>query len=525
MSDASDAKRVVIHMGPHKTGSTALQKCLAAAGPDLARAGMHFLHDEATHAAAIALASERFQAAEVQLSALSQVIAGLSAPCIILSQEDFAGPLPGRSGKRQTYPKLTRNLRILKRALRPHRVQFVFFLRDETDWLRSCYHQHLKYRTRFWRFEDFAAHHGGFSWEEKLARPRETFGAEFSEIAWSPEPDSGVAALLEIAGAGAVALPRLSAAQVNAAPDPSQIAQLERINELTEFGPTAWFAKSFVLGARARPIGPSGAEAPALWPPQIGAAESAALPKLAARAAVRVRHQPCDDILPPRDVDLDALSQERLPEVAEMPEVPRADIRDQARILEYHLRGKSRLSHLNALTISYLRRDTAHTEKARHLFHRIWQEKGVELVNETSTRWLISTLQTFLDHGLNEAQRSIGTAGYFYANMIKIYEGERAIEGLDPDALYRGDTPSTAGKFRGLDRYKVGASDLMLNTNALALEIAQRDAVAGLVLEEFLLRVSTAETVFSRHDRTRARRGIEVPGFEDTWAFFEPWRD
>jgi hypothetical protein len=524
MSDASDVKRVVVHLGPHKTGSTALQKCLAAAGPDLAQAGMHFLHDEATHAAALALASERFEAAEVQLSELSQIIAGLSAPCVILSQEDFSGPLPGRSGKRQTYPKLTKNLRILKRALRPHRVQFVFFLRDETGWLRSCYHQHLKYRTRFWRFEDFAEHHGGFSWEEKLARPRETFGSEFSEIAWSPEPDAGIAALLEIAVPGAD-LPRLSPGRVNAAPDPSQIAQLERINELTEFGPTAWFAKSFVLGAREKPAGPTRAENPAPWPPQTGAAGPTALPGLAARAAARVGHQPCDDILPPHDVDLDALSHERLPDVAEMPEVPRADISDQARILEYHLRGKSRLSHLNALTISYLRRDTAHTEKARHLFHRIWREKGVELVNETSTRWLISTLQTFLDHGLNEAQRSIGTAGYFYANMIKIYEGERAIECLDPDALYRGDAPSTTSKFRGLDRYKVGASDLMLNTNALALEIAQRDAVAGLVLQEFLLRVSTAETVFSRHDRTRARRGIEVPGFEDTWAFFEPWRD
>jgi hypothetical protein len=524
MADAAEPKRVIVHVGPHKTGSTALQKCLSAAGPDLAAAGIIFLHGEATHIAATALAVEQFDTAEQRLAALSEVIAGLPASCILLSQEDFAGALPGRSRKRQIYPKLTKNLRILKRALRPHQVWFVFFRREEQAWLRSCYHQHLRYRTRFWRFEDFAAHFGAFSWEEKLAKPRETFGEEFIDLPWSGEPQAGVSALLELAGAGAASLPRLEVAPVNASPSPAQIAGLERINELTDFGPTAWFAKSFVLGERERPApAPSPGESEP-WPPQAGAAGLGALPSLAKRVALRVQHQPCEDILPPLDVDLAALAQDRLPDTAELPEVPRADIRDQARILEYHLRGKSRLSHLNALSISYLRRDTGHTEKARHLFHRVWQEMGVELVNETPTRWLISTLQTFLDHGLNEAQRSIGTAGYFYANMMKIYEGERAIEGLEQDAVYKADVPSTANRFRGLDRYRVGASDLMLNTNALALEIAQRDASAGLVLQELLLRVSAAETVFSRHDRTRALREIDVPGFENTWAFFEPRR-
>jgi len=62
----------------------------------------------------------------------------------------------------------------------------------------------------------------------------------------------------------------------------------------------------------------------------------------------------------------------------------------------------------------------------------------------------------------------------------------------------------------------------MLNTNALLLEIAQKDDVAGLVLQEFLLRVKTADNVFTRLDKARADQGIKVAGFTDTWSFFDP---
>lgn len=514
-------KRVIVHVGPHKTGSTSIQKALAGAPELLARHGLCFLQDSLSHGAALALASERFEEAEQMLAGLSAVISDLGAPCVILSQEDFSGALIGRSRKRQVYPKLTKNLRILKRALRPHRVEFVFFLREEEAWLRSCYHQHLRYRTRFWRYEDFVEHYEAFRWEEKLTKPRQAFGAEFRLVDYSTDPAAGVAALLNVATQAGEGLLVPVPERMNASPGAARIARLERVNELSEFGPTAWFAKSLILSGALPPPEPQDATVPD-WPPGAPALQTAALPELATRAAARVGWQDCADILPPEDVDLNNLADQRLPKEVELAEVARSDIRDQARILEYHLRGKSQLNHLNALCISYLRRDTPHTQKARLLFHRIWREQGILLINELSTRWLISTLQTFLDHGMNEAQRSIGTAGFFYANMMKIYEGERAIEGLEPEAGYSGSEPATKSKFRGLDRYKVGGSDLMLNTNALALEIAQRDPVAGLVLQEFLLRVKASETVFSRHDRTRQDHKIAVPGFENTWSFFDP---
>ena len=297
-----------------------------------------------------------------------------------------------------------------------------------------------------------------------------------------------------------------------------KIRLLERINALSGFKPTAWFAKSLVMKDwKPRPAANLSEPAFSTLPDLA----RLALPALTQRALDRISPQEVDDILPPENVDLTAYIFDILPTEVEPPTVSRANINDQSLILDYHLRGKSRLAKLNALTISYLRRDTYYTDKARHLFHRIWREHGPLLVNELTTRWLISTLQTFLDHGENEAQRVIGASGHFYANMMKIYEGERSIEGREQDATYEKAGPQTPNKFNGLDRYSVGGTDLLLNTNALALDLAMRDDVAGLVLFELLLRAKAAANVFTRMDKTRKEKGIEVAGFTDTWSFFK----
>ena len=512
------AKRVIVHIGPHKTGSTAIQKCLTDNRLELERAGISLIHGDDTHKAAIMLLQERFDEAEATLRTVSQQISSTTANTVLLSQEDFCGDLPGRSRRKVVYPRLTKNLRIIARSLKPHHVTFVFFERDIQEWLQSCYHQHLKHRTFFSTFGDFQQHLEEITtWDSKLEKPRETFGESFITSPYSKVPDAGVRKILEIAGNPLLRLAH-QPENSNSSPTLEKLRLLERVNALSSFKSTAWFTKTLVMEG---------------WSPKISTDQTAAghslseqpaalaLPELVRRAQSRVNRQQIDDILPERDVKLEDYLFDFLPADATLPEVSRIDIRDRSRLLDYHLRGKSQLSKLNALTISYLRRDTDHTEKAKYLFHRIWAECGILLVNELTTRWLISTLQTFLDHGQNEAQRMIGASGYFYANMMKIYEGERAIEGLEQDANYSDLEPQTPNKFSGLDRYSVGGTDLLLNTNALALNLAMRDDVAGLVLQELLLRVKSSANVFTRMDRTRKEREVTVPGFEDTWSFFD----
>ena len=137
------------------------------------------------------------------------------------------------------------------------------------------------------------------------------------------------------------------------------------------------------------------------------------------------------------------------------------------------------------------------------------------------TRWLISTFQTFLDHGANEAQRQIGAAAYFLTNVLKAYEAERALDGLPPGSTYPSATPTTQSGFVGMDRFKLGGTDLLLNTNALLLELAAQDDLAGRVVQEFMLRTKASDSIFSRMDHSRIAHGVDIPQFANCWSFFE----
>ena len=521
-----DTKTILIHIGPHQTGASVIQRSLAELSRTLRWRDVHVLPPEEMDEVASHLTHDRFKLARAEVSKLVEPITALRHKTVLISHEDLCGAPPGQSDARAIYPRLARKLRLITDVLAPHDVRFVFFQPDQDDWLRRCYLDHLHEGTGFHRLDDFRAHFGpDWTWARVLQRPKKVMGDRLTVLDYDPAPKVAITQLLNLLPTplgDRVKVPMF--ADPSYAPSEEQTSALERINEMSEFAATAWFAKSLI--GRSRPAAPTPADQshPA-WPPRHSTDAPVALPALLERTTRRIPRQGVRDILPPVTIDLGPLADERLPKDASRPDVKRARIPDQAALLRYQLRGKSGLSLLNALTISYLRRDTRHTKKARTLFHRIWREQGHLLINELSTRWLISTLQTFLDHGETEAQRMIGASGYFYGNMMKIYEGERALEGLPQGAAYPNLSPQSKNRFRGLDRYSVGGTDLLLNTNALALGIALRDEVAGLVLQELLLRVKSSKNVFWRHDRTRKERHVHVPPFHNVWTFFEPWED
>ncbi|MEM1300318.1 MAG: hypothetical protein AAGH68_13680 [Pseudomonadota bacterium] len=523
----SRGKRTIhVHVGPHRTGSTAVQHDLREFRDRIAsEIKVTPVDDASLWSYARALNVKRGDAVQEEGARLVKVCKPERGD-VILSCEDLAGNLPGRGQARQFYPRLAENLEAIRALFPDDHVRFYFVVRDPDEWLRSAYVQLLKYRRRFKSFE----HYLKFltdpedMWDAVVARGRAAFGEDFVVLEYAAGASSGEVLLEAIAGQAATGLLPPERTRPNTSPGADVVRLLEEANKPGASDEAVQAAKNSLLrGEVHHPILPYEPGRPA-WPPSPERPSwlSPGLEALWTRASSRGQPQDQPDILPPVDCNLVPYRTEVEPASEGLPSVGRERMEDQAAILAFRMRPLPKTCYLLGLVISYLRRNTGHEEHAAHLFQRLWAEEYPVLLGFLPTRWLISTFQTFLDHGINEDQRQIGAAGFFLSNTLKLYEAERALDGLPPDQTYPNLTPATKSGFRGLDRFRVGGTDLMLNTLALLLEMAAREDRAGRVLQEFLLRVKTCHTAFSRMDQTRAEHEIDIPPFSDCWSFFEP---
>jgi len=231
---------------------------------------------------------------------------------------------------------------------------------------------------------------------------------------------------------------------------------------------------------------------------------------LGKRAKWLTRRSEVEDILPSVDCDLERLLHVRVNGPAIKPNLSRREITNQLKLLEYQLNGKPEICLLNSLTISYLRRNTDHAAKARRLFLRIWAEHGDFVAKKLNTRWVLSTVQTFAEHGENEQQRQIGMAGFIYGTLIRASEVERGYQKLEPDAIYPTKMARMDNRFRHLGGYPVGGTDMLFNLNAVMVGLAATDDAAGRVLFELLRRIRAGDTLFSRMDKTRIEHDIHA---------------
>ncbi len=519
-------KTVHIHVGPHKTGSTAIQHQLRATRHTLALHGVRVIYGPAVSALAQALAAEDQEAIAVHLAQLRSDVDAAAGDCV-MSCEDFAGDLVGRNRKRRIYPRLWPNLDAIQQGFAGLTVKFYFFCRDPEPWLASAYAQHLRFRTRFSSLDGFVAFFETDAlWDGVLARAREQLGPRLVELPYWDDPDfSSVDALVEaIFGLeNAPNLPQL-AMRSNASPPPHIIKVLEAINGSSASSDAKRNAKQVLLDPTSTRVPQTSDQAQVAWPPKAARPDwlSPGLDSLWARVERRVQPQDQPWVLPEVTADLAPFREDIVTAEETFPEGDRSNMMMQERKLAFRFRGMPRTCLLLGLTISYLRRATRHSADASALFQRLWAEEHAILLGLVQTRWLISTFQTFMDHGANDAQRTIGAAGYFMSNTLKLYEAERAIEGLAPDAVYPGTKAQTKTGFRGLDRFGVGGTDLMVNHTALFLELAAHDPIAGRVAQEFLLRLKTAHSAFSRMDRSRVHHDVNIPQFASSWSFSDP---
>ncbi|MCU0905482.1 MAG: hypothetical protein MUE83_16675 [Tabrizicola sp.] len=214
-----------------------------------------------------------------------------------------------------------------------------------------------------------------------------------------------------------------------------------------------------------------------------------------------------NESLPPLDIDLAALRAETVPQAE--PDLPKRRSHYMRKLLQLRaeLAGKSELAALNADLIVHLRRESF-PDHAPALFRRIWREEGPALIAELPSRWLISSIITFADHGETEAQRRLGQSLNILFSLMKLYEFERLFSGTASDQPFTGTPPKGSPLPMGMQRFGMTGGGLDRNLLAPIWQDAMQDPVAGPLACHLLDRLNAdPRTLFRRIRLMRAARG------------------
>ena len=163
--------------------------------------------------------------------------------------------------------------------------------------------------------------------------------------------------------------------------------------------------------------------------------------------------------LPPLDVDLKSLAATPLPDQ----KLPRPDglsrVEKKRHMLLGELAGHSELAMLHGMLISHLRKHT-YPDGAPALFLRLWAEEEEWLLAHLPTRWLISAVITFADHGPTEADRNLAARMNMLFSLMKIYEAERCFSGKSAQEPFRTQDRNKAPLPMGMKDFSVLQGDL-----------------------------------------------------------------
>jgi hypothetical protein len=202
--------------------------------------------------------------------------------------------------------------------------------------------------------------------------------------------------------------------------------------------------------------------------------------------------------VPPLDVDFAALKAMPLPPQ----ELPRPEgltrVEKKRHMLLGELAGHSELALLHGLLVSHLRKHT-YPDRAPALFLRLWAEEEAWLLDTLPTRWLISAVITFAEHGATEADRNLAARMNMLFSLMKIYEAERAFSGKAPQTPFRTQDRNKSPLPMGMKDFSVLKGDLEANLLAPLWRDAEHAPATGNLTRHLLNTLNTDDgTVFRR---------------------------
>lgn len=209
--------------------------------------------------------------------------------------------------------------------------------------------------------------------------------------------------------------------------------------------------------------------------------------------------------LPPEDVDFKALAAIPLPlHVLPRPEgLSRTD--KKRHMLLGELAGQSELAMLHGMLISHLRKHS-YPNGAPALFRRLWAEQEPWLLENLPSRWLISAVITFAEHGQTEADRNLAARMNVLFSLMKIYEAERCFSGKSAQEPFRTQDRNKSRLPMGMKDFSVLQGDLEAHLLAPLWRDAERAPAIGNLTRHLLCTLNMDDgTVFRRFAIMRAR--------------------
>ena len=196
--------------------------------------------------------------------------------------------------------------------------------------------------------------------------------------------------------------------------------------------------------------------------------------------------------LPPINVDFGPLKTQPLP-----PQIlPRPEGLSRVAKKRHMLLGE--LALLHGLLVSHLRKHT-YPDVAPALFLRLWAEQEDWLLQNLPSRWLISAVITFAEHGQTEADRNLAASMNMLFSLMKIFEAERCFSGLPPQEPFRIENRNKAPLPMGIKDFSVLKGDLEAHLLApLWRDATKAPATGRLVLHLLELLNQDDGSVFRR---------------------------
>ncbi|MDO5646734.1 hypothetical protein [Paracoccus sp. (in: a-proteobacteria)] len=235
-------RRLILHVGVQKTGSTAIQRHLGGNADRLADHLILRTPGCGPLMRSLGRAAIGFSLGETSKKQLQDAIAdvlndlpGGDLP-VVISHENLAGAMPGNGGETRLFPKLPRIAEILCDTAAGFDPQIVFYSRNLTQWRPSVWAQAVRTDGYTGTFADFERETVDLpKWGDLLRRLTAAVGANRVtrlRLEDETDPTRPGAQLLALVGVGAAdiaALPALQGASM-AQLSPASTEFLRRLN-------------------------------------------------------------------------------------------------------------------------------------------------------------------------------------------------------------------------------------------------------------------------------------------------------